>query len=102
MNVAASPRVPSTATTPASSPPAPAADDLPSQQTPASVRDRDKGRRGQRAKRPRHKDTPRQFECTRLITAEQVKSVLKHIPGFRNNTGAPLDNSRTAQRGEGS
>ena len=31
---------------------------------------------------PRHKDTPRQFECTRLITAEQVKSVLKRIPGF--------------------
>jgi autotransporter strand-loop-strand O-heptosyltransferase len=31
---------------------------------------------------PRHKDTPRQFECSRLITAEQVKSVLKRIPGF--------------------
>jgi autotransporter strand-loop-strand O-heptosyltransferase len=32
---------------------------------------------------PRHKDTPRQFECTRLITAEQVKSVLQKIPRFR-------------------
>jgi autotransporter strand-loop-strand O-heptosyltransferase len=31
---------------------------------------------------PRHKETPRQFECTRLITAEQVKSVLRRIPGF--------------------
>lgn len=31
---------------------------------------------------PRHKDTQRQFECSRLITAAQVKSVLKRIPGF--------------------
>ena len=31
---------------------------------------------------PRHKDTPRQFECTRLITADQVKSVIRAIPGF--------------------
>jgi autotransporter strand-loop-strand O-heptosyltransferase len=31
---------------------------------------------------PRHKDTPRQFECTRLITSEHVKSVLRTIPGF--------------------
>jgi autotransporter strand-loop-strand O-heptosyltransferase len=31
---------------------------------------------------PRHQDTPRQFECTRLITAEQVKSVIRTIPGF--------------------
>jgi len=31
---------------------------------------------------PRHKDTPRQFECTRLITAEAVKSAIKKIPGF--------------------
>jgi autotransporter strand-loop-strand O-heptosyltransferase len=33
---------------------------------------------------PRHKDTPRQFECTRLITPEHVKSVIKTIPGFGN------------------
>lgn len=31
---------------------------------------------------PRHKDTPRQFECTRLITADQVKSVIRKIPNF--------------------
>jgi hypothetical protein len=31
---------------------------------------------------PRHAGTPRQFECTRLITAEQVKNVLRRIPGF--------------------
>jgi autotransporter strand-loop-strand O-heptosyltransferase len=31
---------------------------------------------------PRHKNTPRQFECTRLITAEQVKATIKTIPGF--------------------
>jgi autotransporter strand-loop-strand O-heptosyltransferase len=31
---------------------------------------------------PRHKDSPRQFECTRLITADQVKSTIKRIPGF--------------------
>jgi autotransporter strand-loop-strand O-heptosyltransferase len=29
---------------------------------------------------PRHKDTPRQFECTRLITAEQVINTIKRIP----------------------
>jgi autotransporter strand-loop-strand O-heptosyltransferase len=31
---------------------------------------------------PRHAGTPRQFECTRLITTGQVKSVLQRIPGF--------------------
>lgn len=31
---------------------------------------------------PRHKDTPRQFECTRLITVDHVKAVIKTIPGF--------------------
>jgi autotransporter strand-loop-strand O-heptosyltransferase len=31
---------------------------------------------------PRHKDTPRQFECTRLISSEQVKAMLQRIPGF--------------------
>ena len=31
---------------------------------------------------PRHKDTPRQFECTRLITPEQVKTALRRIPAF--------------------
>lgn len=31
---------------------------------------------------PHHKDTPRQFECTRLITAEQVIDAIRRIPGF--------------------
>jgi autotransporter strand-loop-strand O-heptosyltransferase len=31
---------------------------------------------------PRHKGTPRQFECTSLITAEQVKQAIRRIPGF--------------------
>jgi len=31
---------------------------------------------------PRHANTPRQFECTRLITAEQVKQTIQRIPGF--------------------
>ena len=37
---------------------------------------------------PRHKDTPRQFECTRLITADYVKSILRQIPGFRSSPHA--------------
>jgi autotransporter strand-loop-strand O-heptosyltransferase len=32
---------------------------------------------------PRHANTPRQFECTRLITAEAVKDVIRRIPAFR-------------------
>jgi autotransporter strand-loop-strand O-heptosyltransferase len=35
---------------------------------------------------PRHKDTPRQFECTRLITSEHVKATIKQIPGFGTGT----------------
>lgn len=31
---------------------------------------------------PQHKDTPRQFECTKLITATQVKEAIRRIPGF--------------------
>jgi autotransporter strand-loop-strand O-heptosyltransferase len=31
---------------------------------------------------PRHKGTPRQFECSRLITADQVKAAIRRIPGF--------------------
>ncbi len=37
---------------------------------------------------PRHAGTPRQFECTRLITAEAVKATIRRIPGFGINTGA--------------
>ena len=39
---------------------------------------------------PRHKDTPRQFECTRLITPEQVRRTLKRIPGFGANASPPV------------
>lgn len=35
---------------------------------------------------PRHAGTPRQFECTRLITSGQVKALLQRIPGL----GRPL------------
>lgn len=31
---------------------------------------------------PRWKDTPRQFECTRLIKAKQVEGMLRRVPGF--------------------
>lgn len=31
---------------------------------------------------PRHAGTPRQFECTRLITTDQVKHTIRQIPGF--------------------
>jgi autotransporter strand-loop-strand O-heptosyltransferase len=31
---------------------------------------------------PRHANTPRQFECTRLITAEAVKEAMRRIPRF--------------------
>jgi autotransporter strand-loop-strand O-heptosyltransferase len=31
---------------------------------------------------PRHAGTPRQFECTRLITAAQVQQAIQRIPGF--------------------
>ncbi len=37
---------------------------------------------------PRHKDTPRQFECTRLITSAQVKRVIETIPGFGERAAA--------------
>ena len=39
---------------------------------------------------PRHANTPRQFECTRHITAEQVKSAIQTIPGFGNPAEAGL------------
>jgi autotransporter strand-loop-strand O-heptosyltransferase len=40
---------------------------------------------------PRHKDTPRQFECSRLITADQVKAVIRSIPGFGVHDGEASD-----------
>jgi autotransporter strand-loop-strand O-heptosyltransferase len=40
---------------------------------------------------PRHAGTPRQFECTRLITAAQVIATLRAISGFA--AGAPIRQS---------
>lgn len=34
---------------------------------------------------PRHQGTPRQFECTRLITVDQVKAVIQTIPAFASH-----------------
>lgn len=40
---------------------------------------------------PRHANTPRQFECTRLITAAAVKQAIQRIPGFgRQAVSAPV------------
>jgi len=38
---------------------------------------------------PRHAGTPRQFECTRLITAEQVRQTIQKIPGFGEARAKP-------------
>lgn len=54
---------------------------------------------------PRHKGTDRHFECTRLISAEQVIKTIKKIPSFRpaetpaaetndNNTGKAKSGSK--------
>ena len=43
---------------------------------------------------PRHAGTPRQFECTRLITPAQVRQTIEHIPGFRRQAGAPEGTAR--------
>jgi autotransporter strand-loop-strand O-heptosyltransferase len=45
---------------------------------------------------PRHQNTARQFECTRLITAEQVKAVIKTIPGFGRHALHPLPQGRVS------
>ena len=37
---------------------------------------------------PRHKDTPRHFECTRLITPEHVVQTIQRIPGFGKHAAA--------------
>jgi autotransporter strand-loop-strand O-heptosyltransferase len=37
---------------------------------------------------PHHKDTSRQFECTKLITAEQVNATIRRIPGFAADEAA--------------
>lgn len=46
---------------------------------------------------PRPKDTPRQFECSRLITASQVINTMRRIPGF----GRRLTETNSAVGGSG-
>lgn len=36
---------------------------------------------------PHHKNTPRQFGCTRLITFDQVKRTIENIPSFGMRNG---------------
>jgi autotransporter strand-loop-strand O-heptosyltransferase len=51
---------------------------------------------------PRHAGTPRQFECTRLITAAQVIATLKRIPGLIGQaaTAEPLPTADVAKSEE--
>ena len=35
---------------------------------------------------PRHSGDPRQFECSKLITAEQVIDTIKRVPTFSSTT----------------
>ncbi len=47
---------------------------------------------------PRHHNTPRHFECTRLITAAQVKQVIETIPGFGVHEPAKASEPGRAKR----
>ena len=49
---------------------------------------------------PRHKDTPRQFECTRLITADHVKAIIRSIPGFGVHPISRANSARKPIRAE--
>lgn len=40
---------------------------------------------------PRHKGTDRQFECSRLITPEQVIKIIKTVPAFQARCGKSQD-----------
>ena len=40
---------------------------------------------------PRHKDTPRHYECTRLITADHVIAVIATVPGFEADVKMTAD-----------
>jgi len=33
---------------------------------------------------PRHANTPRQLECTRMITADAVKDAIRRVPKFKD------------------
>jgi autotransporter strand-loop-strand O-heptosyltransferase len=39
---------------------------------------------------PRHAGTPRQFECTRLITTDQVKATIARVPGLIPNVSGSV------------
>ncbi len=43
---------------------------------------------------PRHKGTDRQFECSRLISAEQVIKTIQKIPSFRPAAPAKKENTK--------
>lgn len=45
---------------------------------------------------PRHKGTDRHFECSRLISAEQVITMIRKIPAFQNNVPATEKNTISA------
>jgi autotransporter strand-loop-strand O-heptosyltransferase len=47
---------------------------------------------------PRHKGTDRQFECSRLITADHVKAVIRTIPGFRGKSEDPPKHLELVER----
>jgi autotransporter strand-loop-strand O-heptosyltransferase len=47
---------------------------------------------------PRHAGSPRQFECTRLITADQVKAAIRRIPAFANRKQPPKPLRLAARR----
>ena len=39
---------------------------------------------------PRHKDTARQYECTRLITVEHVRAAIRKVPAFAKHLSATI------------
>ena len=47
---------------------------------------------------PRHKGTPRQFECTRLITVDQVKQTIQKVPDFAVQAARHSSVNRDAER----
>ena len=47
---------------------------------------------------PRHANTPRQFECTRLITVDHVKATISRIPGFGKHRPAEAEPEERAPR----
>jgi autotransporter strand-loop-strand O-heptosyltransferase len=49
---------------------------------------------------PRHQDTPRQFECTRLITADHVKAIIRSIPAFGVHPVSPATSTGNPVRAE--